>query len=211
MQIFTFNLRDRIEWDLCSHLTPEQFTEAYCAEIGLSGEAKPIIAHAIHEELLKHKKDAYELKLYGPGALQMDGRKNAPMKLREVWREWNEKEEFGPVMVPLRMDELIQKEQERDRAARYVLMNLPTLTLLSEAYFQADATRDVAVPESNWTPDEIETPMQIWHVPYQTYVHVYDIPANRSKTYVLVDCGRSNAWHETGYRGERKLARQVLP
>ncbi|KAJ9105087.1 hypothetical protein QFC20_004373 [Naganishia adeliensis] len=118
VQIFTFNLRDRIEWDLCSHLTPEQFTEAYCAEIGLTGEAKPIIAHAIHEELLKHKKDAYEAKLYGPGALQMEERKNAPMKLKEVWRDWNEKEEFGPAMIPLRMDELIQKEQERDRAAR---------------------------------------------------------------------------------------------
>lgn len=124
VQIFTFNLRDRIEWDLCSHLTPEQFTEAYCAEIGLTGEAKPIIAHAIHEELLKHKKDAYEAKLYGPGALQIEDRKNAPMKLKEVWREWNEKEEFGPVMVPLRMDELIQKEQERDRAARYVAWHL---------------------------------------------------------------------------------------
>jgi hypothetical protein len=70
---------------------------------------------------LKHKKDAYEVKLYGPGALQMEDRKDAPMKLREVWRDWGEKEEFGPVMVPLRMDELIQKEQERDRAARYVI------------------------------------------------------------------------------------------
>lgn len=50
----------------------------------------------------------------------MEERKNAPMKLKEVWRDWNEKEEFGPAMIPLRMDELIQKEQERDRAARYV-------------------------------------------------------------------------------------------
>jgi chromatin structure-remodeling complex subunit SFH1 len=133
VQIFTFNLRDRIEWDLCSHLTPEQFTEAYCAEIGLTGEAKPIIAHAIHEELLKHKKDAYEAKLYGPGALQMEDRKNAPMKLKEVWRDWDEKEEFGPAMIPLRMDELIQKEQERDRAARCVLdasASIICLTLL---------------------------------------------------------------------------------
>lgn len=54
------------------------------------------------------------------------------MKLKEVWREWNEKEEFGPVMVPLRMDELIQKEQERDRAARYVLGHPSTV---SRAHF----------------------------------------------------------------------------
>jgi chromatin structure-remodeling complex subunit SFH1 len=34
-------------------------------EVGLSGEAVPLIAHAIHEELMKHKKDAIEWGVIG--------------------------------------------------------------------------------------------------------------------------------------------------
>jgi chromatin structure-remodeling complex subunit SFH1 len=33
--------------------------------VGLSGEAVPLIAHAIHEELMKHKKDAIEWGVIG--------------------------------------------------------------------------------------------------------------------------------------------------
>ena len=48
---------DHIEWDLLSPLTPEAFARQLCADIGLTGEALPLIAHALHEEILKHKKD----------------------------------------------------------------------------------------------------------------------------------------------------------
>jgi chromatin structure-remodeling complex subunit SFH1 len=58
-------LLDHIEWDLLSPLTPEAFSEKLCAEVGLSGESIPLIAHAIHEELLKHKKDAIEWGVIG--------------------------------------------------------------------------------------------------------------------------------------------------
>jgi chromatin structure-remodeling complex subunit SFH1 len=34
-------------------------------ELGLSGEAIPLVAHAIHEELIKHKKDAIEWGVIG--------------------------------------------------------------------------------------------------------------------------------------------------
>jgi len=56
---------DHIEWDLLSPLTPEDFAKRLCVELGLSGEAIPLIAHAIHEELLKHKKDAIEWGVIG--------------------------------------------------------------------------------------------------------------------------------------------------
>ena len=36
-----------------------------CSELGLTGEAVPLIAHAVHEELLKHKKDAIEWGVIG--------------------------------------------------------------------------------------------------------------------------------------------------
>lgn len=56
---------DHIEWDLLSPLTPEAFAKALCADIGLTGEAAPLIAHALHEEILKHKKDALEWGVIG--------------------------------------------------------------------------------------------------------------------------------------------------
>ncbi|KAG7088096.1 hypothetical protein E1B28_012122 [Marasmius oreades] len=60
VQIATYHLLDHIEWDLLSPLTPEAFATTLCQELGLSGEAIPLVAHAVHEELIKHKKDAVE-------------------------------------------------------------------------------------------------------------------------------------------------------
>jgi chromatin structure-remodeling complex subunit SFH1 len=132
LQIYTYNLRDRIEWDLGSNdLTPEQFTKHYCAELGLTGEAHAIIAHAIHEELLKHKKDALEMGWLGPGAGVDWGdgtgnlRRDGPRKLKTIWRDWNERDDFGPSLAMMSMDEIEKKEMERIRAARYVTTDGP--------------------------------------------------------------------------------------
>ncbi|GJJ13190.1 hypothetical protein Clacol_007441 [Clathrus columnatus] len=60
VQIATQHLLDHIEWDLVSPLTPEHFARTLCNDLGLSGESVPLIAHAIHEEILRHKRDAIE-------------------------------------------------------------------------------------------------------------------------------------------------------
>lgn len=82
VQIATHHLMDHIEWDLLSPLTPEDFSKQLCAELGLAGEAIPLIAHAVHEELIKHKRDAIEWgviggdhreSVAGPGALAGGG------------------------------------------------------------------------------------------------------------------------------------------
>ncbi|PSR78184.1 hypothetical protein PHLCEN_2v7516 [Hermanssonia centrifuga] len=65
VQIAAYHLMDHIEWDLLSPLTPETFSITLCAELGLSGEAVPLVAHAIHEELIKHKRDAIEWGVIG--------------------------------------------------------------------------------------------------------------------------------------------------
>lgn len=65
MQIATHHLLDHIEWDLLSPLTPEEFSVKLCTELGLAGEAAPLISHAIHEELVKHKRDAIEWGVIG--------------------------------------------------------------------------------------------------------------------------------------------------
>lgn len=122
---------DHIEWDLCSspaipETTPEAFAKQLCADIGLRGEAVPIIAHALHEEILKHKKDAIEwgvLGVNGGASLEDGGYKRnqrGPRKLRGVWRDWMEFSNYGPRMEILTPEELEKKEMERERASRYV-------------------------------------------------------------------------------------------
>ena len=65
VQIANYHLMDHIEWDLLSPLTPEAFATKLCMELGLAGEAVPLVAHAIYEELMKHKKDAIEWGVIG--------------------------------------------------------------------------------------------------------------------------------------------------
>ncbi|EIN12553.1 SNF5-domain-containing protein [Punctularia strigosozonata HHB-11173 SS5] len=65
VQIGNHHLMDHIEWDLLSPLTPEAFSQKLCAELGLAGEAVPLVAHAVHEEIVKHKKDAIEWGVIG--------------------------------------------------------------------------------------------------------------------------------------------------
>lgn len=132
VQIATHILRDRIEWDLSSSLAPVHFAKAYCTDLGLTGEALPLITHAITEELLKHKKDALDLQLFAAshpdeqgkwekttvgGGIRVNRREGAK-PLVGVWREWAEREEFAPVLVELSMDEMERREVERTREAR---------------------------------------------------------------------------------------------
>lgn len=49
---------DKIEWDLKQDLiTPEDFAETVVADLGLSLEFKPAIAHSLHETLIRTKKE----------------------------------------------------------------------------------------------------------------------------------------------------------
>jgi len=145
VQIATHHLLDHIEWDLFSPLTPETFSQTLCAELGLSGEAIPLIAHAIHEELVKHKRDAIEWGVIGSdapeeasdkprdrsglsllkdktglglgwGRAPKDGR--GPKYLRSVWRDWPEAEEFRTRFEVLTAEEVERREIERERASR---------------------------------------------------------------------------------------------
>lgn len=52
------NLRDRFEWSLdnTSGNAPEVFSKQLAAEAGLGGEYVSIIAHAIREQLYRHKR-----------------------------------------------------------------------------------------------------------------------------------------------------------
>jgi hypothetical protein len=52
------NLRDRFEWDLADNTAgaPEVFSRQLASDLGIGGEFVAIIAHAIREQLYRHKK-----------------------------------------------------------------------------------------------------------------------------------------------------------
>jgi chromatin structure-remodeling complex subunit SFH1 len=132
VQIGTKHLLDHIEWDLRSSLTAEEFTKLFCADVGLTSEAIPMVAHAIHEEMLKHKKDVIEWgvlegggewKSHAAGLGNAWGRKGkGPKRMKGIWRDWAEivSGDYAPRIEELTAEELERRELERERAARYV-------------------------------------------------------------------------------------------
>jgi chromatin structure-remodeling complex subunit SFH1 len=150
VQIGTKHMLDHIEWDLRASLTPEEFTAQFCAEVGLASEAIPMIAHAIHEELLKHKKDVIEWgvlegggewKSHAAGLGNAWGRKGkGPKRMKGIWRDWADivSGDYAPRIEELTAEELEKKELERERAARYVVVypsafGLANTSLVSQA------------------------------------------------------------------------------
>ncbi|KAG6885599.1 hypothetical protein C0993_012346 [Termitomyces sp. T159_Od127] len=129
VQVANLHISDHIEWDLLSPLTPEAFARTLCRDLGLGGEAVPLVAHAVHEELIKHKKDAIEWGVIdhagntpkdktglglGWGRAGKEGR--GPKSLRGVWRDWVESGEFATSFEVLSAEEVERREIERERA-----------------------------------------------------------------------------------------------
>lgn len=157
VQIYTTILRDRIEWDLSSRLPPSHFAKHYCRDLGLTGEAIPLITHALHEEILKHLKDCLELELFlgshpeqqlrfersginpkvgfSGGSRRLGGGKGGE-GLKGVWRDWWELEEFSPTFYELSMDEMERREQERMREARWVFSSFLLRAILFPPSFR---------------------------------------------------------------------------
>ncbi|SPO31858.1 related to SFH1 - component of the RSC chromatin remodeling complex [Ustilago trichophora] len=92
VQILRHMLRDRLEWDLCSPLTPESFARKLCDDLGLSGEAQSLIANSVREQLINHKRAALELGLAGSGKVLKDKEKEIEMAWAELHAEKLEKQ-----------------------------------------------------------------------------------------------------------------------
>ncbi|KAI5985702.1 SNF5-domain-containing protein [Pisolithus marmoratus] len=110
VQIATHHLMDHIEWDLLSPLTPEDFSKQLCAELGAAlvggggGEdAERKTGAGGGGGVLKDK----------TGGLAIGG-----PRLRSVWREWTEAEEFRTRFEELTAEEVEKREIERERASR---------------------------------------------------------------------------------------------
>ncbi|CAG8495611.1 7442_t:CDS:2 [Funneliformis caledonium] len=99
------SLRDRFEWDLSSDLTPEEFSKYLVSDLGIGGEFVTLIAHSIHEQLLKYKKE-----------IKSDDSDNEHEPLKSVFRNIEDVDEWCPVLEILTEEELekIRLDKERD-------------------------------------------------------------------------------------------------
>lgn len=105
---------DRIEWDLSSPLTPEIFAAQLCVDLALSGECEPLIVHALHEELHRHKKDVLESGVLGrmvtvhaaieQGRTEEATNQRGPKRMEGAFRDWAEVANFGPKVELVNLD-----------------------------------------------------------------------------------------------------------
>lgn len=107
MQILHHSLRDRLEWDLSSPLTPEAFAAQLGKDLSLSGEALPLISAALREALLNHKRAVGELGLIGMGEMwgkaqreEDEARRDLEEEKRERKRRREEKRAMAQGLVP---------------------------------------------------------------------------------------------------------------
>ncbi|ANB11180.1 Snf5p [Sugiyamaella lignohabitans] len=117
------NLVDQFEWDLnCMDNNPEQFAEAMCRDLSLSGEFATAIAHAIREQTQLFTKTLF---LVGH---QFDGR---PIEDDDIVRELCPPvtsdaflrntsfiKDFSPVLFEIPHVELDRQDKDRDRDSR---------------------------------------------------------------------------------------------
>lgn len=113
VQLGMLRLVDKMEWDLGSPHSPDLVARSLCQDLALPTEAAPAIAHAIHEEILRAKRECLETGLLGE-QMHLRGAK----RLEGVWREWSDTLDFGPRVELMDWEELERYDKERDRAAK---------------------------------------------------------------------------------------------
>ena len=147
---------DKFEWSL---LHPpgvaEQFAKQTCADMGLSGEWIPTMAHAIYEAVLRLKKEACESgglvggNGYGIANDALDGQEAG-------WRYDNEHlaDEWEPKIERLSKEEIEKREGDRERQIRRLRRET--------ARFSSTTNMVGGIPTSSGyfdQPESSETPM----------------------------------------------------
>ncbi|KAI9894222.1 MAG: Chromatin structure remodeling complex protein sfh1 [Vezdaea aestivalis] len=120
---------DRFEWNLL-HPSSEisSFVRLTCADLALRGEWALAITHAIHEAILRHKKDAIETGLL-PGSTSINGTTlssgieihNLAAEGRSAGIRYDPEhlaEEWGPKIEMLSKEEIEKREYDRERQIR---------------------------------------------------------------------------------------------
>ncbi|CAO3613905.1 unnamed protein product [Mucor fragilis] len=114
-------LNDQFEWDItCEKNSPESFAETMTIDLGLGGEFKTAIAHAIREQVYVFIKSllliGYE---FGDGPVEnQDLRRSLLPAVRSVTRDYRLIERFTPSLIQVTDVEIARIEKGRTRESR---------------------------------------------------------------------------------------------
>lgn len=88
-----------------------------CRDLSLSSAARPLIAHAVHEELLRIKRHLIQMGVV-PLPEDATARARGSKALEGTWRDWHDTSSFGPRVQVLTLDEMDKRDEEREREMR---------------------------------------------------------------------------------------------
>ncbi|KAJ7039043.1 SNF5-domain-containing protein [Mycena alexandri] len=114
----SMKLDDQFEWDLDNEeASPENFAEIYTQELGLGGEFRTAIVHAIREQVHAYQKSLYLVGHPMDGsAVQDDDLRNSFLpSLSTGARAMEQVQAFTPLLNYLSEGELERNEKERDK------------------------------------------------------------------------------------------------
>ncbi|KAH7101663.1 SNF5-domain-containing protein [Auriculariales sp. MPI-PUGE-AT-0066] len=112
------NLKDQFEWDVVNQdNSPEAFAAVYCTELGIGGEFKTAIAHAIREQTQVHLKSLFIV------GHPMDGSVIQEEEIRQAFlpsisvaaRSFDQTSTFSPIIEYLSDGEIDRAEKEREK------------------------------------------------------------------------------------------------
>ena len=147
---------DKFEWSLLHPAgAAELFAKQTCADLGLSGEWIPAMAHAIYEAVLRLKKDACESGgLVGASGYGGEIDNSAANGQEAGWRYDPEHlaDEWEPKLEILSKEEIEKREGDRERQVRRLRRET--------ARFSSTANMIGGAPFASSEPSEsVETPM----------------------------------------------------
>lgn len=106
---------DKFEWDLGTDLLPLEFADTVAKDLGLSGEFKAAIAHALYESILQMKREVVEGRLPGESDYQIVFGDAGVRKNQDGLGD-----EWAPTVEIVTLEEMERREVERSRKARRV-------------------------------------------------------------------------------------------
>lgn len=116
------HLLDQFEWDIMSPdtLSAERFADAYTADLGLAGEFKTAVVHAIREQVSGHLRWLALLGYPYTQLAQMDEEVQAAFlpSLRATKRAHSDVDAFTPKLAQLTPIEVAHLEREHERVVR---------------------------------------------------------------------------------------------
>ncbi|TPX51229.1 hypothetical protein SeMB42_g01991 [Synchytrium endobioticum] len=169
MNVGQLHLTDQFEWPLFTQpdVSPEDYAQKTCADLGIAGEFAPAIAVAVRDQVaharLAYGNDALAASLRAPPFERLA---NAPVR-----NEGNE-DQWQPNLQELTQDDMERMAKEKERETRLARRNQQRVSRTSSHSMATAMTASAALVDFNnrMTRQRMHMGIQPKHIPYQKYL-----------------------------------------